>query len=553
MQNNLQVVIPQSNQNQTGRNVLYVSDLPANAIDSDLWIFFDEFKENIVFLQLSSGTKTQEQFSKKIAKVIFKDTKTADEARKAKNMHKIKGKTIRVMWEERDNNMRYSSQANLFVKNIPFSVKPREFYELFLQFGDICSSKMPEDENGHLGYGYINYYSHESASAALNATSAKEIWGSKLEVTFFQKKNERFGGYGLNSNTSLYLKNFPLNYEEKEINALCSQYGEITSVKISQDDFKRKFAIVIFSKEESASKAKEGLNEKKIGDAELFADLLMNKQDRKKVLSSKIQDSNYRLNEIYKLCNLHIRNIPYHAKEEDLIEAFKKFGLIKSVKIEKYMLVTKVNNEMKEIPTSKGFGYVCFEDPESAEKALAEMNEKYLPKFETWKRPLIIEHFMPKFERNPVVQNKMNILSGTRNPMLGNPYAPPLMQGMPFPGFINPPMKPSRHFQQVKGPSQHIPKKKQESRTYIEKDDLDYNYLNSLDYESKKDYLGEFIFKKIENHKLSQSNSLPIDVIGKITGMIIGIDDINEIIDIYKNPDNLTSRISEALELITKN
>ena len=84
-----------------------------------------------------------------------------------------------------------------------------------------------------------------------------------------------------------------------------------------------------------------------------------------------------------------------------------------------------------------------------------------------------------------------------------------------------------------------------------EKDDIDYNLLDTLDDDNaKKDYLGEFIFKKIENHKLSQINNFTIDSIGKITGMILGIEDINEIIDICKNPDNLTSRISEAMELL---
>ena len=41
-----------------------------------------------------------------------------------------------------------------------------------------------------------------------------------------------------------------------------------------------------------------------------------------------------------------------------------------------------------------------------------------------------------------------------------------------------------------------------------------------------------------------------MDHIGKITGMILGIEDVNEIIDICKNTDHLTSRIIEALNLL---
>jgi polyadenylate-binding protein len=588
MQSNFQVVIPQTSAVDSGKNVLYLSDLPHNVLESDLFMFFEDFKDKIVVMNINAGSKHYDSFGQKSlsAKIIFKDFKSADEARRSKNMNKIKGKTVRVMWDERDNSLRYSSGANIFVKNIPFEVKPREFYELFLSFGDISSSKLPEDENGHLGYGYINYYDAESANKAIAATDGKEIWGSKLDVKYFQKKNERHGVYP-SSNSSVYIKNLPLNYSEKDLKSLCQPFGEILNAKISQDDFGRISAIVSFVQEESSHKAKNGINGMKIQDQELFADFLMNKQERKKVLSSKIMDTNYKLNEQYKLCNLHIRNIPYHAKEEDLTEAFKKFGEIKSVKIEKYMLVTKENNELKQYPTSKGFGYVCFEDSECAKKALEEMNEKFLPKFETWKRPLIIEYFMPKGERTPIVVNKINQTNSFTNPQLPfmnmNMFTPNFMppykkggvQGPHFGQMPNMPMnmpmyppqqrapynpnykkkpyvpaQPQPQFAQPQFAQPQVPKQTQP----IEKDELDYNYLNSLDYESKKDYLGEFIFKRIENHKLAQSNNLTIDLIGKITGMILGIEDIQEIVDIYRNTDNLTSRISEALELIsTKN
>jgi len=47
--------------------------------------------------------------------------------------------------------------------------------------------------------------------------------------------------------------------------------------------------------------------------------------------------------------------------------------------------------------------------------------------------------------------------------------------------------------------------------------------------------------------------NLTIDDIGKITGMILGIEDIQEIIDISRNEKNLNGRIQEALELLDQN
>jgi polyadenylate-binding protein len=539
------------------KNVLYVSDLPQNVNEFDLQMLFQDYSSSIVLVNIvGSG------FSKaKSAKVIFKDDILADQARKQTNMRKIKGRTVRVMWDEKDNISRYNSRTNVFVKNIAFDVKPREFYETFLEFGDIVSSKMPEDEDGtHLGYGYINYVDPISAAEAIKATNDKVLWGSKLEVKLFQKKNERLDSVLSNSNNSLYLKNFPVLMDEKQIKKVCESHGKVTYCKVQSDQGGRVHAIVSYETAEESHKAKSELNGQKFGDgSELFVDSLMNKVERKIVLMSKIKDTSNKLNEQYKLCNLHIKNIPYHAKEEDLKHAFEKFGDIKSVKIENLQLVTKVNDEFKTFPTSRGFGYVCFEEPESAAKAIEEMNHKFLPNYETWKRPLLVDYFQPKFERGPLVENKINRMNFLENKipmsginqMVGYNYPENMLQYNHMIHQSQIYKQPPQNLYQNKLPVKQKPKFQPPPIKDVEIDEIDYAYIDSLeDVSSKKDYVGELIFKKIENHEFAQMNSFSIDTIGRITGMILGIEDINEIVDIYKQKGNLTLRIKEAMELL---
>jgi polyadenylate-binding protein len=550
-------------------------------------MFFEEYKDNIVVININPSSRQSEYNPLKSpsATVIFRDFKIADNARRGLNMKKLKGKTIRVVWHDRDNSSRYNSMNNLFIKNIPAEVKPREFYEFFLQFGDIASAKLPEDDDGsHLGYGYINYASPQSAALAIKEADGSETWGSKIEVKNFQKKNERFDSLSL-KNTNIYLKNFPTEFKEKDLESLCKKFGEVVHCKIYHDSNERNYAIVSYKDEDAALNAKSNLNGSTVENQEIYVDTLMNKQDRKKLLNTQIKDYNYRINEQTKYCNLHIRNVPYNAKEEDLLEVFKPFGDIKSVKIDKYMLVTKKNNEFIEIPTSKGFGYVCFENPESAAAAKEGMDGKFLPKFETWKRPLLVDFFMPKHERNQQMSKfqQMGGLKGNMynpqmmpgmNPMMMNQMMNPQMmgygqKGMRFPQqqqgqMMNPQFMPQQGIQNVnqgyqkqqkpKFDTQKIPQQTPQQipeQVTQQKDDIDYKYLKSLDDDyAKKDYLGEHIFKKIENHKMSQENNFTIDTIGKITGMILGIDDINEIIQICRDPLNLTARIKEALELL---
>jgi polyadenylate-binding protein len=150
------------------------------------------------------------------ATIVFKDHEKAAEAREALNMLRLKGKTLNIMWHEKDNNIRYNNTANLFVKKISREIKPRQVYEVFSKYGEIISSKICEDENGNsLGYGYINYYSFDSSEKAIKDLNNKEMWGNVLEIEYFKKKNERLQSYI--NNSSIYVKNIQDKYTENDI------------------------------------------------------------------------------------------------------------------------------------------------------------------------------------------------------------------------------------------------------------------------------------------------------------------------------------------------
>ena len=548
-------------QNQLGKTVLFISELPDNILDTELEDFFSDFRDNILMIQIDRNAKIYDPFNarKPKATIIFKDHDKADEARNTLNMKRLKGKALNIMWHEKDNSIRYNNTANIFVKGIPPEIKPREVFELFNKYGEIISVKICEDEDGNLlGYGYINYYSLDSAENAIKELNKKNIWGSVLEIGHFQKKNERLqSNLG---NNSIYIKNIPDKINESEIKDLFKKFGDITWSKVLSDNSGRKFAIIVFSSTESASKAKEEMNDKKIDNNEigLYVDLLQKKSERKRFLISKIGDINNKLNQEFKNCNLYIKNLPYDLTDEKLKEIFEKYGEVKSVKISKFILVTKIKDELKEIEQSRGFGYVCYTNPESATKAIEDLNEKNLPGYENAKRPVIISLFMPKYERKQFL-----------NKLQSNPMSRfPLIMGLPY--NIMPPMIPNGNYNQRYRNNYNRKNKKQNNyntnnnnsnnnnnvhnninHTNNKEDELNLSYLESLENdEAKKEYLGEFLFKKIESHPLAHKKNFTIDIIGRITGMILGIQDIKEIYDITVNDDILTSRINEALNLL---
>ncbi len=547
----------QSHMETQGKTILFVSDLPDNVNETDLENFFQEYKSSIYLIQINRVNKQVDTRVTCNGTVIFKDYQKADAARKALNLRKLKGKTIRIMWHERDNSLRYNNQGNIFIKNIPAEVKPREFFERFLDFGDVVSAKLCEDDEGnHNGYGYVHYVNDEAANVALDFCQNNKVWGEFLEVKNFQKKNERLNP--ISGNKNVYVKNIPPNTNDGEIKSIFNNYGIITWMKVVEDKG-GKFAIISYDNEDSTIKAIDGENNRKLGDNELFVDTLMRKSDRKKLLNTKISDNNFRLNAKFRNCNLHIRNIPNECSDEYLNEVFSEFGEVQSIKIQKYTLVTKVNNEFKDYTMSRGFGYVCFTAEESAKKAKEAYNGKFLPKFENSKRPILIEPFMPKVERqnvfskiqqqfNPNTTKKWPLLNPIQIPfnqgysMLG--YHPNLAKHVKFPNEYSNPLFVNKPQQMTKTQTMPI-------QTNIRNEEPDVKYMESLEDDmARKDYLGEFIFKKIENHEYIQKRQITIDTIGKITGMILGIDDLHEIVEICKDSIQLTMRIQEALELL---
>ena len=259
------------------RNILYISDLPYNTNETDIKLFFKRYGDTVSLVKINQ--KYFENDTRPInAKVIFKDSKTANQARIEMNLRKLKGHAIRLMWEERDNSIRYNSTTNLFVKGIPFNVQPREVYEYFMKFGDISSAKLKDDfEGNHLGYGYVTYYQPESAENAIKNTNGKMMWGGgPIQVDYFKKKNERISTSGPDV-YKLYITNFPGDFTESNIIELTKEFGGILSCSIKTEKIGRRYALVCYETEEAANRAKGSLEGKNVNGYNLFCKIVTDK------------------------------------------------------------------------------------------------------------------------------------------------------------------------------------------------------------------------------------------------------------------------------------
>ena len=512
------------------KNILYISDLPYNTNETDIKLFFKRYGDTVSFIALNQKYHHENDTKSINAKVIFKDYATANQARIEMNLRKLKGHAIRLMWEERDNSIRYNSKTNLFVKGIPFNVQPREVYEYFMKYGDISSAKLKDDSEGnHFGYGYVTYYKPESAENAIKNSNGKVIWGSSpLQVDYFKKKNERLSTSGPEV-FKLYITNFPGDFTENNIIELTKEFGAILSCSIKTEKIGRRYALVCYESETAANRAKANLEGKNIFGYNLFCKIVTDKSYPEEMQLNRNKNNNYNkrffqrngpgfLNSNNNMCNLYIKEIPFTIKEKEFNEMFSKYGRIVSSKLETYNLITNIGGQTVSTPTSKGYGYVCYEDQEVAKKVRDELNGKYLPGYEYWKNPLTIEYFLSKS------QKEMNNMNFNNNIQYNN-----------------------RNIYMQQAQSQFNDKKK---NLFV----FDYNKYNSLNSDKdKKEYLGNILYEQIYNSSLITNMSEKEKVVSKITGMILNIDDIEKIIKISTDNELLTQNVNEALNLLNNN
>ena len=214
----------------TRQSILFVSGLDKKVNENMLYQLFNEYC--VSYIKIAKDHITRESFG--YAFIGFKNKVKAEQALQNLNYSRLCQKTLRISWYNREpNNFRNHPENNIFVKNIPKDVTPREFDEYFSKFGNIISAKIAEDEEGEsMGYGFVLYENEENAKKAIDECHGKMWKNKKLFVCQFQKNRPR---KPLRFN-NLYVRNIPKDWTEDDVRKYFSKYGEISSMIVKSPD-----------------------------------------------------------------------------------------------------------------------------------------------------------------------------------------------------------------------------------------------------------------------------------------------------------------------------
>ena len=524
----------------------FISGLAEEVDESSLMKHFERIDRTIKVRTVSVLRNHQTFRSRGTAMVEFETPEDGDKAHAVVNYTELLGNEVQLT-PYRAGGIKDRITNNIFVKNLPAELKSKELYELFTPYGKIFSCKVKYNNAGRSkGYGYVHFDAKEGAEKAIAETNGKEVKGSKLEVCPFKARETRNSSINIYNN--LFVKCIPKKYTNDDLRNLFTPYGEIVSAVVIRERAEapenKGFGFVCFKKFEEAKLAEEKLKSFSIEGQTLYVCRALSKEEHKKKMREE------RL-QIFKDCNLYVKNLPDDINDESLKKGFEVFGQVLSTRVmmERRQDLTSDKVEFK----SKNFGFVCFRTKEDAKKAVA-----MAPTQQIFGRNLYVaiaekkEDRMAKYNHAPFPPMPMGFYGmqppmyhppnrGYRHPpyegrkqMGGRPHP---REGMYYPQMypMMPPMPgmhPMMQGAQMPPPPAYVqPAYQAPPVPHVEQAQLP----------NDKEQLGEQLYSLVEG-KDSKNAS-------KITGMLLEME-IDQIHNIIRQPAQLDKWISEALKVL---
>ncbi|NIG61571.1 poly(A) binding protein, cytoplasmic 4-like protein [Pontoporia blainvillei] len=311
---------------------LYVGDLHAD-VSEDL--LFKKFSAVRPVLSICICRDLVTCRSLGYAYVNFLQLEDAQKALDTMNFDPIKGKSICLMWSQRDAYLRTSGIGNVFIKNLDKSIDNKTLYEHFSSFGKILSSKVMSDDHGSRCYAFVHFQNQTATDRAIQEMNGALLKDCRLFVGRFKSHKDREAKLQNKASefTNVYIKNLGDDMDDERLRQVFSKYGKTLSVKVMTDSSGKSKGFLSFDSHEAAKKAAEEMNGKDINGQLLFVGRAQKKAERQAELK---QMSEQLKQERFWQCRgakLYIKNLDETTDDEKLRREFSSFGSISRVKV----------------------------------------------------------------------------------------------------------------------------------------------------------------------------------------------------------------------------
>merc|ERR1712106_354482 len=297
--------------------------------------------------------------------------------------------------------------ASLYVGDLHQDCTEAMLFEKFSTAGPVLSIRVCRDmiTRRSLGYAYVNFQQPADAERALDTMNFDVLKGRPIRIMWSQRDPSlRRSGVG-----NVFIKNLDKSIDNKAMYDTFSAFGNILSCKVAQDaeGASKGYGFVHFETEEAATNAIQKVNGMLLNEKKVFVGRFVPRKEREKELGEQAK----------RFTNVFIKNFAEDLGDEKLKELFSKFGKITSYKVVKDKDVAQhadadgdgAESTADESGKNKGFGFVSFEDSESAEKAVEELNG-----VEMFGKTLYVGRAQKKAERQQELKKKFEQLKVDR-------------------------------------------------------------------------------------------------------------------------------------------
>lgn len=532
------------------KSTLWVGNLDATVTEQDLYRIFNEVGP-VSSVRVCTDAVSRRSLG--YAYVNFADNSSAQKALDIKNYEEVFGRSMRLMWSQRDPTTRQSAMGNLFIKNLDKKIDARSLHDTLSQFGPILSCKVATQLNGvSKGYGFVHFECEEDANECLAQVNGKEIEGKQVTLRPFLSRTHRLGNKEF-CYTNVFVKNLPKQINTDKLCELFETHGKITSAIVVTDPQgeSKNFGFVNFSSPEQARKAideKQGylLDGDDGAKSELIVLKAQKKSERVAFLARQFEDRKRERIAKYHGLNLYVKNFPIDFDDAELRKLFSEFGEITSCKI------------MRDATgSSKGFGFVCYSTATEARRALTEMKTRT----GVVGKPLYISIAQTKEARRKQLETQFRIRTSSQHSIrslgLIAPFSHDENSSKPqvgrrlrnvhsvtinnragiggrgrgsYRGWRMDAGNRRRHFDSY-------------SRTMVshKRGKLDFSEMASLTEKQRKCRIGEEIYPMVQK--------VQPEFAGKITGMLLDME-LGELINLVENQAQLEENVKAAMQVL---
>ncbi|CED82282.1 polyadenylate-binding protein [Phaffia rhodozyma] len=372
---------------------LYVGELDPSVTEAMLFEIFNMIGP-VASIRVCRDAVTRRSLG--YAYVNYLNAADGERALDSLNYSLIKGRACRIMWSQRDPVLRKTGQGNIFIKNLDEAIDNKALHDTFAAFGNVLSCKVATDEAGNSrGYGFVHYETAEAANDAIKAVNGMLLNDKKVFVGHHVSKKER---------------------QSK----LDEQKAQFTNI-FEEGKTSKGFGFVNYESHEDARKAVDELNDTEVKGKKIFVARAQKKSEREEELRRSYEASRQEKMAKFAGVNLYIKNIDDEWDDERLRTEFENFGTITSAKVMR-----------DESGRSRGFGFVCFNAPDEATKAVSEMNGR----LSSNNKPLYVALAQRRDVRRSQLESQISMRANQRMSMVNqmNPMGGFYAAGMPPPG-----------------------------------------------------------------------------------------------------------------------